>query len=156
METNYLLPNKFKKLGWVLFGLGLIGGIFIYATIGLTDKFLKVKVLSVYDNQLFGDSSFFKIVENGIFDELVSVFIIVGGFLVGFTKEKIEDEFIYKLRKDSLVWVLIVNYSILLVAILFVYDMTFLHILFFNMFTTLVFFVIRFSVLKYKYLSHEE
>ena len=24
METNYLLPNKFKKLGWVLFGLGLI------------------------------------------------------------------------------------------------------------------------------------
>ena len=84
METNYLLPNKFKKLGWVLFGLGLIGGIFIYATIGLTDEFLKVKVLSVYDNQLFGDSSFFKIVENGIFDELVSVFIIVGGFFSWF------------------------------------------------------------------------
>lgn len=117
METSYLLPNKFKKLGWVLFTLGLLGG---------------------------------------IFDELVSVFIIVGGFLVGFTKEKIEDEFIYKLRKDSLVWALIVNYSILLVAILFVYDMTFLHILFFNMFTTLVFFVIRFTVLKSKYLSHEE
>ena len=155
MKTNYLLPNKFKKLGWVLFGLGLLRGVYIYAT-GLTDEFLKVKVLSIYDNQIFGKRSFFKIVENGIFDELVSIFIIVGGFLVGFTKEKIEDEFIYKLRKDSLVWALIVNYSILLVAILFVYDMTFLHILFFNMFTTLVFFVIRFSVLKYKYLSHEE
>ena len=155
METNYLLPNKYKKIGWVLFGLGLLGGVYIYAT-GLTDEFLKVKVLSVYDNQLFGDPSFFKIVENGIFDELVSVFIIVGGFLVGFTKEKIEDEFIYKLRKDSLVWALIVNYSILLVAILFVYDLTFLHILFFNMFTTLVFFVVRFTVLKTKYLNNEE
>jgi hypothetical protein len=64
--------------------------------------------------------------------------------------------FIYKLRKDSLVWALIVNYSILLVAILFVYDTSFLHILFFNMFTPLVFFVIRFTALKSKYLRNEE
>jgi hypothetical protein len=55
-----------------------------------------------------------------------------------------------------LVWALVVNYSILLFAILFVYDMTFLHVLFFNMFTPLIFFVIRFTVLKSKYLRHEE
>lgn len=156
MKTNYLLPNKFKKLGWVLFILGILGGIFMYVTDFDSTEVLKMKVLSVYDDQIFGKPSFFKIVENGIFDELVSICIIVGGFLVGFTKEKIEDEFIYKLRKDSLVWALVVNYSILLVAILFVYDMSFLHILFFNMFTPLLFFVTRFSVLKSKYLRNEE
>jgi len=156
MKTNYLLPNKFKKLGWVLFILGILGGIFMYVTNFDSTEILKIKVLSIYHNHIFGEPSFFKSVENGVFDELVSVFIIVGGFLVGFTKEKIEDEFIYKLRKDSLVWALIVNYSILLVAILFVYDMVFLNILFFNMFTTLLFFVIRFSVLKSKYLRDEE
>lgn len=156
MKTNYLLPNKYKKLGWVLFILGILGGIFMYVTDFDAKEFLKMKVLTIYEDQIFGKPSFFKIIENGIFDELVSIFIIVGGFLVGFTKEKIEDEFIYKLRKDSLVWALVVNYSILLVAILFVYDMSFLHILFFNMFTPLLFFVIRFSVLKSKYLRNEE
>ena len=156
METNYLMPYKFKTLGWILFIIGIIGGILIYITDFEPTEMLKIKVLSIYDDQIFKESGFFKIRENGVLDELISVCIIIGGFLVGFTKEKIEDEFIYKLRKDSLVWALIVNYSILLLAILFVYDMTFLHILFFNMFTPLVFFVIRFSVLKYKYLSHEE
>ena len=156
METNYLLPNKYKTLGWILFTLGILGGLIMYVTDFDASEYLKIKVLSIYDDQIFKDSSFFKIVENGVFDELVSIFIIVGGFLVGFTKEKIEDEFIYKLRKDSLVWALIVNYSILLVAILFVYDTSFLHILFFNMFTPLVFFVIRFTALKSKYLRNEE
>tara|TARA_R110001583_G_C5480564_1_gene393752 strand:+ start:190 stop:660 length:471 start_codon:yes stop_codon:yes gene_type:complete len=156
METNYLLPNKYKKLGWVLFVLGILGGLFMYVTDFDANEYLKMKVLSIYDDQIFKDPSFFKIVENGVFDELVSVFIIIGGFLVGFTREKIEDEFIYKLRKDSLVWALIVNYSILLVAVLFVYDTSFLHILFFNMFTPLVFFVIRFTTLKSKYLRNEE
>ena len=76
--------------------------------------------------------------------------------LVGFTKEKIEDEFIYKLRKDSLVWALIVNYSILMITILFVFDLAFFHVLMFNMFTPLLFFVIRFTTLKSKYLRNEE
>lgn len=156
MKTSYLLPNKYKTFGWILFILGILGGIFIYVTGFEPNEFLKIKVLSIYDDQIFGKPKFFSIVENGIFDELVSICIIVGGFLVGFTKEKIEDEFIYKLRKDSLVWALVVNYSILLFAILFVYDMTFLHVLFFNMFTPLIFFVIRFTVLKSKYLRHEE
>lgn len=156
MKASYLLPNKYKKIGWVLFILGIIGGIFIYTTDFDAMEFLEVKVFAIYDESFFGKPSFFKILKNGIFDELVSVFIILGGFLVGFTKEKIEDEFIYKLRKDSLVWALVVNYTVLLIGILFIFDSTFLHVLFFNMFTPLLFFVIRFNVLKFKYLRHEE
>ena len=156
MKTNYLLPNNFKRVGWVLFSIGIVGGIFMYTTDIDTADYLEMKVLSIYHDEIFREKSFFKIIENGVFDELVSLCLIVGGVLIGFTKEKIEDEFIYKLRKDSLVWALIVNYSILLIAILFVYDMSFLHILFFNMFTPLLFFVFRFTVLKSKYLRYEE
>ena len=156
MESNYLMSNKYKKLGWFLFVLGILGGAFMYATGFESNEYFKMNVLSIYEDPIFGKSKFFTIVEKGVFDELVSIFIIVGGLLIGLTKEKIEDEFIYKLRKDSLVWALIVNYCILLLAVLFVYDMTFLHVLFFNMFTPLLFFVIRFTVLKSKYLRHEE
>ena len=153
MKTNYLLPNKYKIFGWILFILGLIAGIFIYVS-EYESNFLDVKVLSFYnDDAIFSsqkDKGFFKIIENSIIDELAALAIIIGGLIVGFTKEKVEDEFIYKLRKDSLVWAIIFNYIILIIAIIFVYSMTFFDVLVFNMFTPLLFFIFRFNFLKLK------
>ncbi|MCB0423567.1 MAG: hypothetical protein KDD13_02955 [Mangrovimonas sp.] len=156
MKSNYLLPHKYKTLGWVLFIIGLLSGSVLLFN-GYDSSFLNVKVLTIYYEPIFSESSgFFKIVDNTITDELVSLLIIIGGLLVGFSKEKVEDEFIYKLRKDSLVWAILFNYFILIATILLVYDLTFFHILVFNMFTPLVFFIIRFNFLKYKANSHDE
>ena len=156
MKTNYLLPNKYKTIGWVLFIFGLIAGIFIYAS-GYESDALSIKVLSIYNEPIIGnDKGFFKLIENSIVDELTALAIIIGGLLVGFSKEKIEDEFIYKLRKDSLVWSIIFNYAVLIFTILFVYDFTFFDVLVFNMFTPLIFFIVRFNFLKLKSLSYEE
>ncbi|AUP77978.1 hypothetical protein [Flavivirga eckloniae] len=158
MKTNYLLPNKYKILGWILLVLGLILGIYVYS-IGYESKMLTINVLSIFSSGdfIFDDKQeFFKIIENSIVDELVALAIIFGGLIVGFSKEKIEDEFIYKLRKDSLIWAIIFNYAILTFTIAFVYNFTFFHILVFNMFTPLLFFIIRFNFLKLKSNSHEE
>jgi len=159
MKTNYLLPNKYKTIGWILFIIGLIAGIFVYTSDYESDA-LTIKVLSLYfDPFTIGiqeEAGFFKIIENSIVDELAALAIIIGGLLVGFTKEKVEDEFIYKLRKDSLVWAIIFNYVVLAFTIIFVYDFTFFDVLVFNMFTPLICFVFRFNFLKRKSLSHEE
>ena len=156
MKTNYLLPHKFKTIGWVLFILGIIGGIFLIANEYESD-ILTIKVLSVYNDPFLGDDKgFFKLIENSILDELTALAIIIGGLLVGFSKENVEDEYIYKLRKDSLVWAIIFNYAILTLTILFVYDITFFDVLVFNMFTPLIFFIVRFNFLKRKSLSYEE
>lgn len=157
MKTNYLLPYKFKALGWVLFILGIVGGLYVLTT-NYEQDILSTNVLSIYKGEsLFGkESGFFKIVKNDILDEIVALFIIVGGMFVTFSREKVEDEFIYKLRKDSLVWAVIFNYSVLLIAILFVYDFAFFDVLVFNMFTPLIFFILRFNFLKLKSRSHEE
>jgi len=157
MKTSYLLPHKYKTLGWVLFVLGLIsGGIAVFG--GYEIDVLKINVISVYDEGGFlgGSKGFFNIIENSILDELAALSIIIGGLLVGFTKEKVEDEFIYKLRNDSLVWAIIFNYIVLAFTIIFVYDFTFFHVLVFNMFTPLLFFVFRFNFLKFKSESDEE
>ncbi|OBX21290.1 MULTISPECIES: hypothetical protein [Bizionia] len=158
MKTNYLLPHKYKVVGWVLLILGLLSGIFLYAT-DFEPNIIKLNVLSIYN----GDSLFtgteegwFKIIKNGIVDELSALAIIIGGLIVGFTKEKIEDEFIYKLRTESLVWAIIVNYTILAFAVIFVYDMLFFNVMIFNMFTPLFIFIIRFNFLKLKSTSHDE
>ena len=156
MKTNYLLPNRYKTIGWILFIIGLIGGIFIYMSDYESDA-LTINVLSIYNEPFIGgDKGFFKLIENSIVDELAALAIIIGGLLVGFSKEKVEDEFIYKLRKDSLVWAIIFNYAVLIFAIIFVYDFTFFDVLVFNMFTPLIFFIVRFNFLKHKSLSYEE
>ena len=158
MKTSYLLPNKFKLLGWILLIPGLIAGCGLFFGEYETDA-LTINVLSIFNEvNMFGGGieGYFKIIENSVLDELIALTIIVGGLLVGFSKEKIEDEFIYKLRKDSLVWAIIFNYSVLVFTILFVYDFVFFDVLVFNMFTPLIFFVVRFNFLKYKSDSDEE
>ena len=157
MKTNYLLPNKYKKIGWVLFVIGIIIGIVLYLDEYDSDV-LTINVLSIYnDDAIFGkENGFFKIIENSIVDELAVLAIIIGGLLVGFSKEKIEDEFVYKLRKDSLVWAIIFNYTVLIFAVLFIYSFTFFDVLVFNMFTPLIFFIFRFNFLKHKSLKYEE
>ena len=151
MKTNYLLSNKYKIFGWILLIGGLILGSFLYISEYESDH-LTMNVLAIYnDDAIFGDQKgFFQIIENSIIDELCALAIIIGGLIVGFTKEKIEDEFIYKLRKDSLVWAIIFNYVVLIIAILFVYGFTFFDVLVFNMFTPLLFFIFRFNFLKLK------
>ena len=157
MQTNYLLPNKFKPLGWILFIGGIVSGLIVVFS-GYDYEPIKIKVLSIFNDGFLGSNDYdlFKIIETGIASELASISIIIGGLIVGFTKEKVEDEFIYKLRKDSLVWAIIFNYIILLLTIIFIYNLTFFNILVFNMFTPLLFFIIRFNFLKLKSRSDEE
>ncbi|MEM5538109.1 hypothetical protein [Olleya sp. AS48] len=157
MKTHYLLSNNFKIIGWVILILGLLTGIIFYKTI-LDGELLQTNVLVLYNSDRFFDNNngFFKIIENGILDEIVAILIIVGGLIVGFSKEKIEDEFIFQLRKTSLVWAIIFNYIVLIFAIVFVYNMTFFEVLIFNMFTPLLFFIIRFNFLKYKSRNYDE
>lgn len=157
MKTTYLLPNSYKIFGWILFILGILSGLLIIIT-DYEGDFLTTKVLSIYNNGIFSTDKgqYFKIIENNVLGELSALCIIIGGLIVGFSKEKTEDEFIYKLRTESLVWAIILNYAILIFTIVFIYDMTFFNILIYNMFTPLVFFILRFNFLKHKSQSHDE
>lgn len=157
MKTSYLLSNKFKPIGWVLILLGLVFGIFVYYY-DYQPEFLKRSVLSIYDYDFDTNKRgfSFSIIKNNIADEIALVTFLIGALLIGFSKEKIEDEFVYKLRSESLIWAVILNSILLIFAIIFVYDISFLDMMVYNMFTPLLFFIVRFNFLKYKYRAHEE
>ena len=70
--------------------------------------------------------------------------------MVGFSKEKQEDEFIAEVRLNSLLWAVAVNYILLLLAFIFVYGTPFLQVMIYNMFTILVIFIARFHYILYK------
>ncbi|MFN4299706.1 MAG: hypothetical protein ACK4EX_08265 [Thermaurantimonas sp.] len=114
-------------------------------------KWLNSKVFVFYTDLLFGKDLWYTFQENNLLDEVASVLRIVGGWLVAFSRETVEDEFITKIRLDCLAWSIHINYLILLATILFIQGMTFFYVLVFNMFTPLILFIIRFRWLIWKH-----
>jgi len=159
MKSRFLFSHKYKPFGWVLFLAGMILGI----TLMLNEFDIPHWEAQVFS--LIGEEGFLSKnaaltwSSNNIADELASIFIIIGGVLVCFSKTKEEDEYISKIRMDSLIWATYVNYIVLILTILFVFDMSFFNVLIYNMFTILLFFIVRFHYVLYKTkksISYEE
>ncbi|WP_339887075.1 hypothetical protein [uncultured Flavobacterium sp.] len=150
MKTRFLFPNSFKTLGWVLFVPSLL--LIISSSIFNTspDDFLTVDVFAIYQESIGEKPGFFDIITNSISDELLTIGMILGGIFIGFSKLKEEDEMISKIRYESLVWATYFNYALILFFTLFIYGMPYLNVLFYNMFTLLIFFIIRFHYTIYK------
>lgn len=158
MKINFLFPNKYKKIGWLILIPTLIAGLLTVA-LNIEPEYLDWQVPTLFGNQFMGEKTFLGITENNVLNEILGTLILVSALLVSFSKEKVEDEYIAKTRLESLVWATYFNSGILLIAILFVYDMAFLWVMIFNMFTLLLFFIVRFNYVIYKLNktdSHEE
>jgi hypothetical protein len=69
----------------------------------------------------------------------------------GYSRQKNEDEFISTLRLESMQMAVYVNYAILLLANFFFYFTDFLVVMFLNLGTIALFFVIRFNYILWKY-----
>ncbi|MCB0639251.1 MAG: hypothetical protein KDC54_21640 [Lewinella sp.] len=145
MKPSNLFPHTYKRRGWFLLLPGLVLGI-IYLTFEPEPAWLDWPVFALFDDPIIGNNGgYMKIVANNVFDEITGLLLIIGALLVAFSKEKFEDEFIARIRLESLVWATYVNYFVLVLAILFVYGLPFFWVLVFNMFTMLFFFIIRFN-----------
>jgi len=146
MQT-YLFPNSVKLVGWLIFSIGIIGGLMVLSN-DLEPEFFDVKLLSFYTSDIFDsdNNGFFIWTSQNILNDLAGIFVIIGGILVAFSKEKIEDEFIAQLRLSSLAWAVYVNYAVLILAFIFVHGLDFFSIMVYNMFTLLIIFIARFQI----------
>lgn len=147
MKTDFLIPHKYRKLGWVLailsFALGLIELMY-----EIRPQFLEINMPSIFINDFFGSFELFGFVEANILSDLCGITLIVALILIAFSKEKEEDEYLMKVRLESLVWAVYVNYAILILAFIFIYNMSFFWVMTANMFTVLAFFIIRYNLKK--------
>jgi hypothetical protein len=150
MKNLFLFPNKYKKWGWILFLPAFIAVLFISVFEINIENYFVVKVFAFADTLLMNENKYFGITENSILDEVILFFLIIGGILIGFSKLKIEDEFTSKIRYESLVWATYLNYGLILFFTIFLYGFSYLNVLFYNTFTLLLFFIIRFHYSIYK------
>lgn len=150
MKTHFLFPNKCKKFGWILFIPSLLLGSILFISGIDFGKYFKMKVFAFYSDHFLSESKFFTVIENGVLDEILIVLIIVGAILISFSKTKNEDEFISKIRYESLVWATYLNFILMIIATLVIYGFEYFNVLLANVFAMLLFFIIRFHFMIYK------
>ncbi|MBK0379938.1 hypothetical protein [Mucilaginibacter segetis] len=93
------------------------------------------------DSLLFTNSHLFFIAS--------TVLVLSGLFLIAFSKEKVEDEQISKLRLDCLQWAIYLNYFLLTLSVIFTNGINFTDVLRLNLWVPLLFFIIRFRWVIY-------
>ena len=158
MKTRLLFPNQCKRIGWIILVPSTILGILILF-FNVKFEFLKLKAFTIYCEGFNTPPTIFGLINVNYTATIVGVLFLIGAILVAFSKEKHEDEFIAKTRLESLVWATYINYAILALCFLLFYNTEFLLVMIFNMFTILIFFILRFYFIIYKSsksLSHEK
>jgi len=99
MKLNFLFPNKFKKIGWFILIpsaiIGLVTLIYEYEP-----SFLDFNVPAIFIDEitLSDNKQLFGMVNNNVLNEILGILIIISSLFVAFSKEKLEDEYISKIR----------------------------------------------------------
>jgi hypothetical protein len=150
MKTHFLFPNWTTKIGWFLFIPSVIIHLLtIFRYLDL-EAYLNINVFAIYADNIGDKPDIFEIIEDSFAYELLSIATIIGGIFIGFSKLKMEDEYTSKIRYESLVWAMYFNYALIIFFTLFLYGMAFLNVLAYNIYTFLIFFIIRFYFRLYQ------
>lgn len=117
MKSSFLFPHKLRVVGWILFICGLALGaaclIWEFEIPGFGYKMRETGSLI--------QSSF----EN-FTNELALMLVVSGLLIAAFSKEKVEDELIAKIRANSLYWAILVGFAVrfsLLIIHMFYYQL---------------------------------
>ena len=148
---QYLFSNKFKKISDVVFYLSILIGLFLLLTDRIQDIFV-VNVFSIFSYEWFGsEPKGFGWIENGLGDEVFTLLIIVSGIINSFSREKIEDELISKIRLESLSLSLFISFGLIIISTFLVYNINYMYVLVFNLFLIILLFNLIFKFRLYKH-----
>ena len=148
---SYLFSNKFKKTSGVVFYLSILVGLFLLLTDKIRDIFV-VNVFSIFSYEWIGsERTGFGWIENGLGDEIFTLLIIVSGVINSFSKEKIEDELISRIRLESLSLSLFISFGLIIISTFLVFNINYMYVLVFNLFLIILLFNL---ILKFRLFKH--
>ncbi len=150
-NMSYLFSNKFKKTSGVVFYLSILVGLFLLLTDRIQDIFV-VNVFSIFSYEWFGsEPKGFGWIENGLGDEIFTLLIIVSGLINSFSKEKIEDELISRIRLESLSLSVFISFGLIIISTFLVFNINYMYVLVFNLFLIILLFNL---ILKFRLFKH--
>lgn len=146
MKIKMLLPHKYKLIGWcIAVPAFVIMMLYMYAdfAFGFLEYHAQGAKISLDGTLLFNTDS------NNFTDEIAGVLLIVGLLMIAFARERFEDEMTVKIRLESLLWAVLLNSALIILAIIFIYGTLFLVMMVYNICTPLIFFIARFNYVMY-------
>ena len=187
MKKSYLFPNYFKKIGYAIaipFFLILIlnlckvpylnfefktFGIAAYQGVSITSERVDVNLsctveqgegeqMNVQTTFDTGENVWFTIANTDFQATILPIILIIGLLLIAFSKEKVEDEMIVKIREQSLIWAVLVNFIILIFGILLIFGLPYLRFLSLQIFLVLLLFIAKFNfeLSRFKKITKDE
>ncbi|WP_133257114.1 hypothetical protein [Hymenobacter edaphi] len=148
MHTRFLFPHRYKAVGWVLFATGAVLGLLAW-NFEWHPSWLSFELPAfVLPHPVLGKDG--TPTPHNFLPEISGVLCIIGALLAACSREQHEDEFIMRLRLDSLLWAVYVNYGLLILALLLTYEFLFLNLMVYSMFTPLVLFLLRFHYVLFR------
>ena len=148
---NYLFNYKYKKISGWIFYLLIPVGLFLFLTERIQDIFV-VNVFSIFSYEWIGsERTGFGWIENGLGDEVFTLLIIVSGIVNSFSKEKIEDELISRIRLESLSLSLFISFGLIIISTFLVYNLNYMYVLISNLFLIILLFNLIFKFRLYKH-----
>jgi hypothetical protein len=148
---NYLFNYKYKKISGWIFYLSIPIGLFLLWNDRIQDVFV-VNVFSIFSYEWIGsERTGFGWIENGLGDEIFTLLIIVSGLINSFSKEKIEDELISRIRLESLSLSVFISFGLIIISTFLVFDINYMYVLVFNLFLIILLFNLIFKFRLFKH-----
>jgi len=143
-----LFPKWCRRLGFVLILSGSIVSFLIYV-LDLKPAFLSIKVFAVFS--YYFEKKYFSFIQNDAGEEIIIILILLGLFLVSFSKLKKETELTVMIRVKAIFLSVYINTFFLVLSAAFIYGMGFMAITVINCFSLLLINLIVFHAIMLKH-----
>ena len=141
MPHAILLPRPFRIIGLAfIFPLIILGYYVVF-------KDFEFAFLNLYEYKR--KAPFRGDIEN-FTNELTYLGVILCLFFIGFSKLRIEDEYLQKLRLDACLWAFFIHAGLLILSTFVFYSDDFLIVMIINLIMPFVIYILRFYYLVYK------
>ncbi|SDD49990.1 hypothetical protein SAMN04488104_103340 [Algoriphagus faecimaris] len=139
--SKILLPHRFHWIGWALF---IPSAILALLTLSFEFEFEWLELANVRTPELFVNA------DENFTNELAVVLLFLSLFFVAFSKEKKEDEYIQKIRLDSILFACYGYFILNIIGALLFYGLDYFAFILFNMYSIPVLFILRFRWIMFK------
>ena len=147
MKKNYLFPHYFQ---WIGLAIAVAS---IAAMILWPEDHNSLRMPALYEGYFFDDEgrggAFFTMADTGLFT-LAMPLLTIGLIFIGFSKERVEDEYVHYLRAQSLVWSTYVAAGLFILATLLIYGITYLFVPYLVFYVFLLLFIVKFKLALYR------
>ena len=144
MKQNYLLPHGFKRVGLIMLVPFLAACIWLLCGPCEGDWFI-VDVPALFTLDIASTSEWFSMTVTDPVNEICMLGLLVSLVFIALSKEKDEDEMTAVVRMQSFVWSFWCTAVLMLVAILFVYDLAFMYFAFASVFVCFIMYICKFN-----------